>query len=500
MIKFWIKILDKNYNSDDILIDYPHVGVGMYLVLKNSKRLFEDAKTLYDNKKFHNSIPLFIISIEESLKSHELSIKLRKRKSISSDEWGQLQDHNHKLKFVPNFLLENLESMNEEKLAEIAKETQTEEYIPYISKIIQINKTEMNITSQLQFLKEKCLYQNWNKEFCEWDEFDYLTNEQQEDLAFFIMKRAEKHLHELYFGIEYAVNIIRRDGGTLTDLKYPKYNEFREIKDFDTKLDDYETLIGDFPKYQRGEKIMEALLSKKAFGVIDQVISNEIIKKCINLIQKKDLDNWYPHPIIKAIFIASSGIKKNSEDGNYYGMSGDEDQTYGGEPMMISTAIVSKKDDIIKIEKILINDIEYDINDKIIYQILETELVIERHSGKEIPLEKMHEAYSKIGMKVRKLKDSEIELALSGISTYIDKGNLKGVSDEMITKIKSATKENWEELDPNVRSIIGMAMPHLKPEKNTIIMTGYVDPMRKFKVRCLLHETLIMQNKFLRKS
>ena len=484
--------------EDSELIDYPRVGVGMYLVLKNSKRLFEDAKLLYDNKKFHNSIPLFIISIEESLKAHELSIKLRKRKSVSSAEWGKLQDHNHKLKFVPNFMLDNLESMDEKKLAEIAKETQTEEYVPFISKIIQTNKAEMNITSQLQFLKERCLYQNWNKEFCEWDEFDYLTLEQQEDIAFFIMKRAEKHLHELHFGIEYAVYILRRDGATLTDLEYPKYDELRVPADFDAKLNDYEKLIDDFPKYQRGEKIMEALLSKKAFGVIDQVISNEIIKKCINLIQKKDLDNWYPHPIIKAIFIATSGIKKNSEDGNYYGMSGDADQTYGGEPMMVSTAIVSKKDDIIKIEKILINDIEYDINDKIIHQILETELVIERHSGKEIPLEKMHEAYSKIGMKVRKLKDSEIESALSGISTYIDEDKLEGVSDEMISKIKSATKENWEELDPNVRSIIGMAMPKLEPEKNTMIMTGYIDPIPKFKVRGLLHQTLVAQNEFLR--
>jgi len=485
--------------EDSELVDYPHVGIGMYLVLKNSKRLFEDGKFLFNGKKFHNAIPLFIISIEESLKAHELSNKLRKRESISIAEWGKLQDHNHKLKFIPNFVIENLENMDEKKLAEAAKKTQTEEYIPFISEIILRNKAENNITSQLQFLKERCLYQNWNKEFCEWDEFDYLTIEQQEDLAFFIMKRAEKHLHELHFGIEYAVNILRRDGGMLTDLEYPKYNEFREIKDFDTKLDDYETLIGDFPKYQRGEKIMEALLSKKAFGVIDQVISNEIIKKCLDLVQKKDLNNWYPHPIIKAIFIATSGIQKKSKDGNYYGMSGDADQTYNGKPMMIATAIVSKKDDIIKIEKIIINDKQYDINDKIIHQILETEIVIERHSGKEIPLEKMHEAYSKIGMKVRKLKDSEVESALTGISTLIDQGKLKGISDEMISKIKSATKDNWEELDPIVRSIIASGMPKLEPEKNTMIMTGYIDPIPKFKVRGLLHQTLIVQNEFLRK-
>ena len=151
--------------EDSELIDYPHVGVGIYLVLKNSKRLFEDAKVLYDNKKFQNSIPLFIISIEESLKAHELSIKLRKRQSISNAEWSKLQDHNHKLKFIPNFMIENLESMDGEKLAEVAKKTQREEYIPFLPEIILRNKAENDITSQLQFLKERCLYQNWNKEF-----------------------------------------------------------------------------------------------------------------------------------------------------------------------------------------------------------------------------------------------------------------------------------------------------------------------------------------------
>ncbi len=476
------------------LIDYPHVGVGMYLILKNSKRLFDDAKFLYDGKRFHNAIPLFIISIEESLKAHELSNKLRKRQSISNDEWSKLQDHKHKLSHIPNFTINNLENASEEELIKTAKETQNEQYIPYLKQIIQKNKAEGKITSQLQFLKEKCLYQNWNKEFCEWDEFDYLSIEQQEDLAFFIMKRAEKHLHELHFGIEYAVHIIRRDGGTLTNLEFPKYNEFREIKDFDTKLDNYEELIKDFPKYHRGEKIMESLLAKKAFAVVDQIITNDIIKKCLSLVQKDDLENWYPHPIIKAIFIATSNIKKNSEDGNYYGMSGDADQTFSGEPMMITLAIVSKKNDILKIEKLVINGKEYDVNDKIIEQILETETVIEKYSGKYIPLEKMHEAYSKIDMKVRKLKDSEIESALSGISVLISSGKLVGVSAEIIVKIKSATKENWETLDPNIRSIIAMGLPTYEPEKNTMIMTGYVDPIPKFKVRGLLHQTLVAKN------
>ncbi|MGI0022873.1 MAG: AbiV family abortive infection protein, partial [Nitrososphaeraceae archaeon] len=381
-------------DKDPELIDYPHVGVGMYLALRNAKRHFEDAKFLYDHKKFQSAIPIFIICIEECFKSHELSIKLRKKQSVSQTEWGNLMKHEHKLNFVNEFVIGNIENMTEEQFETYAKETNNDEFIKYRKEIIQRNKAEKNITSQLQFLKEECLYQNWNKVFDEWDDFDFLKPEQKEDLAFFIMKRAAIQISQLHFGIEYAINILRRDGAKLTNLEYPKYNEFRDIKNYDTKLDDYDKIIEDFPKYHRGEKIMLTLIAQKAFGVIDQVHTNEVIRKCLKLAQKKDFDNWYPHSIIKAIFLATSNITKTSEDGNYYGIADDSDQTYEGKPMMYSIAIVSKKGDMITIEKIVINEKEYDTNDKIIEQILETETIIEQYPGKEIPLEKMHEAYS----------------------------------------------------------------------------------------------------------
>lgn len=49
---------DKNFE----LIDYPHVGIGMYLALRNAKRHLEDAKFLYDSKKFQSAI-LFSLSV-----------------------------------------------------------------------------------------------------------------------------------------------------------------------------------------------------------------------------------------------------------------------------------------------------------------------------------------------------------------------------------------------------------------------------------------------------
>lgn len=481
------------------LIDYPHVGVGMYLTLRNAQRHFDDAKLLYHSKKFQGAIPIFIICIEECFKSYELSIKLRKSQSISQNDWEKLMKHDHKLNSVNEFLIENLENMKQEKFESYAKETQNEEFIKYRKEILQKKKAEKAITSQLQFLKERCLYQNWNKEFVEWDDFDFLKSTQKEDLAFFIMKRAASQIKQLYFGIEYAVNILRRDGVILTNLEYPKYDEFRKMSDFDTKLDDYDKIIEDFPKYHRGEKIMITLIAQKTFGVIDQIHTNEIIGKCLKMAQTKDIDNWYPHPIIKAIFLATANITKTSKDGNYAGFADDSDQTYEGNPMMYSIVTVNKKGETMTIEKITINKKDYSPDDKIIEQILETETIIEKHSGKEIPLEKMHEAYSKIGIKIRKLRDNEIEEAIKESHQMIEQDKFKA-SLEMISKMKVVTKENWEELEPNVRSCIAMGyQSKIKPEENTMVMTGYIDPIRKFKVRGLLHETLIMQNEFLRK-
>ena len=64
-------------------------------------------------------------------------------------------------------------------------------------------------------------------------------------------------------------------------MEYPKYNEFREVQNYDAKLNDYNKIIEDFPKYHRGEKIMLTLIAQKAFGIIDQVHTKEIIRKCL---------------------------------------------------------------------------------------------------------------------------------------------------------------------------------------------------------------------------
>lgn len=44
------------------------------------------------------------------------------------------------------------------------------------------------------------------------------------------MRKQWKHLHELHFRIEYAVYIIRRDGGTLTEWIKTRIQEIEKAK------------------------------------------------------------------------------------------------------------------------------------------------------------------------------------------------------------------------------------------------------------------------------
>ena len=484
---------DESSDSSTVLIDLLHVATGVYLTRKNAKRVFTDAKFLYDNQQFQSAIPLFIISIEESLKAQELSIKFEKKQAITQKDWSNLQNHKYKLSHNYDFMIENIESANDQTTKEIARELGHKNMLQYKSDILDFLLVQKSHMSQFQFLKEKCLYQNWNKEFSEWDGFDYITSGQKEDLAYYIMKQAEIQLKLLELSIEMAVYVIRRDSFMIKDLEFPTYNELRHPQDFETKS--APNSIDDYFKYYRGLKIFESLIMKKSFAIIDQIITHELIRKCLKLIPTNNLDDWYPHPMIKSIYFAMAALREGSKDGNYTGYSDDADQTHDGKPMMYCASIINKNDKIAKIERIMINGNEYSINDKIIHQILKMELVIDTQIGKEISLEKTHLAYSKIGLKIRKLRDNEIKPAIDNAISMIDEGKMERITDKVKAQIKLTTKQNWNDQDVMIRSIIGSCFAsNIVRDQNTLVMTGHYDPLEKFKVRGMILQILILRN------
>ena len=480
-------------DDSDELISHGHVGLGMYYCLKNTKRHFEDGKILYDCKKFQSAIPIFIICIEEAFKTIEFATKFRKFESMSKIDWKNLQDHNHKLNYMNDQSIEILDKMpNDDR--EKLKKTVINDQIDF-DRLIDEFKFEKIIIANLQRLKERCLYQNWVKKENNWDDFTDLKLEHKEDLAYYIMEQAHMYLSKMHYSIEHAINIIRRNDIVLDDAPYPTYTEYRQVEDYETKI--YNIVIDEQSKYHRGRNIMLGFIKFKIINAVDIINTDKIIKK-LRKIMKENNNCQYLHPLINAVFIGMT-ITKNKPDGNYVGVADDADQTYSGKPRMVATAVIKKENKQLTIEEITINGNKHYTTDKIIEDIFETEIIIEKYPGKEILMENMHQAFAKIGFKIHKATTDEIESALSKCKKMIKTGEIESAlfgfkntikSEErkdIITKIDNAKKENWENLDAKIRSSIYAIGGPNNFDSKTIPMSLRVESLRKFKVRNIIY-------------
>ena len=483
-------------DDSDELISHEHIGIGMYHCLKNTKRHFEDGKNLYDCKKFQSAIPIFIICIEEAFKTIELATKLRKRESMSTREWKKLQDHNHKLNYMNEQSMEIFDKMPNDDREEL-KKTVCNNQIDF-DRLINEFKSEKIIISNLQRLKERCLYQNWVKKQNNWDDFTNLKLEHKEDLAYYIMEQASIYVTKMHYSIEHAINVMRRNGAMLDAAPYPTYTEYRKVKDYETKI--FNLIVDDQPKYDRGRNIMLGFIKFKIINAVDVISTNKIIKKWIK-IMKENNNCEYLHPLINAVFIGIASTE-NKPDGNYAGMAGDADQTYSGKPTMVATAVIKKENGQLTIEEITINGNKHYTTDKIIEEIFDTETIIEKYPGKEILMENMHQACAKIGFKIHKATTDEIESALSKCKKMIKTGEIESVlfgskntikskeQKNIITKIDNAKKENWEDLDTEIRLLIYSIGGPVNFDPKTIRMSLCVKSLRKFKARNIIYNRL----------
>ena len=488
-------------DDSDELINYGHMGIGMYYCLENTKRHFKDGKILYDCKKFQSAIPIFIICIEEAFKTIELATKLRKRESMSKRDWKNLQDHNHKLNHMNDQSIEILDKMPNDDREELKKTVGINKID--VDRLVNGFKFEKIIISNLQRLKERCLYQNWIEKQNDWDDFTDIKLEHKEDLAYYIMEQASTHVTKMHYSIEHAINVMRRNGATLDATPYPTYTEYRKEKDYETKI--FNLIMDDQPKYDRGRNIMLGFIKFKIINAVDVISTDKIIKKWIK-IMKENNNFEYLHPLINAVFMGIASTE-NKPDGIYLGVAGDADQTYGGKPMMSAIAVIKKENSQLTIEEVTINGNKHYTTDKIIEQIFDTEIIIEKYPGKEILMENMHQAFAEIGFKIHKATTDEIESALVKCKKMIKAGEIESVLVEfknmikfgdqknIITKIDNAKKENWEDLDPEIRLLIYVIGGPVNFDPKTILMPLRVESLRKFKVRNIVYNTLkLFQN------
>jgi len=97
-------------------LEDPKLLNGLKLSIKYSKDLLRRSVKYYGNHDYQTSIPLGVLSIEESFKAHFLCYAIEKSKKITKNEWCDLKDHKFKLTFEIGKTRRSLQRISEYEL------------------------------------------------------------------------------------------------------------------------------------------------------------------------------------------------------------------------------------------------------------------------------------------------------------------------------------------------------------------------------------------------
>src|SRR5205809_1603597 len=94
---------------------------GIDLCLSNGKRLYDDAERLYKKKRYHTSIPLYILGYEEFCKALYLGVNFVRGKEVCDNEFKKLTNsasaHTRKILIDALAFSQMLESETDEQIA-----------------------------------------------------------------------------------------------------------------------------------------------------------------------------------------------------------------------------------------------------------------------------------------------------------------------------------------------------------------------------------------------
>ena len=476
------------------LIENADLLPGFYLCLHNSETFFKTSKSLFTNGDYQSSIPIATIAIEESMKGLELLTKFRRNQIVTVEDWNDLKNHKHKLTHVIEESMKDLKNATNEDIKKAKKEVAKTNQLGYGGSVDDALKNLQNksgIYSHFQRLREGCFYSDWDKLREKWIVFDELSKDMQEALAFFVCAEAQITLNLLRSGIERYVNKLRETKQLLKKLPYPSYVELRPPEKWESNNLDYPIQSKvDQVKYEKGLKVMGQFIVEKSFQFLSFGIFRKTMHKYLKIIEKHENENQFPHPMIKAMVMATSAAKKESKEGeNVAAVAGDGDQTYGGESMITFSAIVNMNSGIYEFVKITdLAHPEIEFTQDMIEKIIRTETIIEQNQGKEIPPNIWIEALNVIGIRTKMIKLDEISDAIRNAKEMIRSKNCTGISQQMIKQINAIKgTEEWDGLDTILRTMIVSIYGMKKYPRYNSCITPSVS-IRKFKCRlAILH-------------
>ncbi len=452
----------------------PHAGLphGIRRAHDSAARHLGDALCLYESGRPQGAIPSAVLSIEESVKGICLAAARRRGRGASADEWRKLQDHKLKLQNAQRWVEEGLgwDCIVEASRLHISSASRPLFGARPVSKdgALAHMGDIYRATQGLQSIKKMASYDNWNAAHGAWDTFGHLPEGAQGALAVHVL-----HLASLYHDL-----LVHGAGGALgqpcaiacTGLGRVPGNPFVSAS---------------------GGIILEAMLQTGTVAQQAYHVNRDIFLKCRRVALRHG-DYHDAHPLVKAMSMAIRAHKEatDAKDGHYAYYADDSVQTYDGRATMFAFLIVSREGETLKLEKACINDEICDPHDSRIGAILETELAIDRLPGKEAPLSAYSEAFSSMGLKIRKLADEEICPALENARRMDENGQLACLPQGMVDSIRQATREGWDDLDPDVR--VSIATMYVA-DPTVIVLSSHPDSVRKFKIRQAVWQTLCLQ-------
>lgn len=129
---------------NDMLID------GSVHCVKNAKRLSEDAKLLFESKRYSSCVSLAVLALEELGKSFMLLNACEKKQEVGSRDWPKFRSHRKKLEFLIDYLRTDSDDESHKRSLD----------------------TIANIMSALLEKKMDSLYVDWDGTRGEWHYFD----------------------------------------------------------------------------------------------------------------------------------------------------------------------------------------------------------------------------------------------------------------------------------------------------------------------------------------
>jgi len=190
--------------------------------------------------------------------------------------------------------------------------------------------------------------------------------------------------------------------------------------------------------------------------MIDEDVTGAILGYLDYVIIKTKRNNDYdPHPILKAMMIATYNVEK---DGTYTGVSGNGDSTKGTEPTESYAVVVEKKSNDFSIKNItdLITGKELNMYDALL--LIELSLKLEKITEELVPEEQIKQILNEVfrGAKFEIVSPSNYIPARDYLKKSLEEGRLKIPNDEELKAGLLELKENtkWESYNPKVRSLI----------------------------------------------